>query len=220
MNGVPLSRSEINRIVRLRKTGHSLPEIERALKRNRSTIFRYVHAVQVLPEYRAALKAKQGGSKRRAQAAWKSARESAHTLIHTVTKRDLLLIAAMLYWGEGTKRDFSLSNTDPRLIKVFVRCLETMGIPKNDLRITARIYEDLDREATIGHWARIIGISQKRILNVNVLRGKKKGKLRYGMCRIRVRKGGRYLKLFQSIIELIAEKAKAPIAQVDRAADS
>lgn len=58
----------------------------------------------------------------------------------------------------------------------------------------------------IRYWAQIIGIPSNRILNVNILKGKKRGKLQYGMCRVRVTKGGNYLKLLQSVAKVITEK--------------
>jgi hypothetical protein len=41
------------------------------------------------------------------------------------------------------------------------------------------------------------------IKNINVIKGKKIGKLKYGMCRLRVKKVGRYFKLIISMIDLI-----------------
>ena len=35
----------------------------------------------------------------------------------------LALIAASLYWAEGAKKDFSLTNSDPEMIRVFVMIL-------------------------------------------------------------------------------------------------
>lgn len=203
MNGKKVTQEDIERIISLRQTGHSFLEIKKAVGRGAGTVFKYACKVAVLPRYQSILKAKQGGSTTRMLREQKNAGEKANTLIPPLGKTEKLLIAACLYWGEGTKKDFNLSNTDPDLIKVFVTCLEEMGITKKDLRVTVRVYEDLNRKRAISHWAKIVGIAPKRILNVNVLKGKKKGKLKYGMCRLRVTKGAPHLKLIHGIIQTI-----------------
>jgi hypothetical protein len=58
-----------------------------------------------------------------------------------------------------------------------------MGLDKERLRVNIRIYEDINAEKAIQYWARIVDIPKSQILSVNVLHGKKQGKLPYGMCR-------------------------------------
>lgn len=206
MYGQKISKKEIHQIITLRRHGHSLPEIQKVVKRGNSTISKYLKDVKILPKYHASWRIKQGGSRKRMLNEWKLAKEKANKIITHIDKLDKIIIASCLYWGEGAKRDFSLSNTDPALIKVFTKCLEEFGIDKKNFRVTIRIYEDLQKDGAIKYWAKIIGIPRKQILNVNVLKGKKHGKLKYGMCRIRITKGGPHLKLIQSIIELIKVK--------------
>lgn len=203
MNGQKVTHKEIAKIMQLRKTGHSLPEITRIMRRGYSTAFRYTKNVKILPRYKSILREKQGGSKFRAAQKWREAEEKALSLVPAINKKEKLLVAACLYWGEGSKGDFSLSNTDPDLIRIFVACLQEIGIGKRELRVTIRIYDDLDKSRAISFWAKIIGIPKKQILNVNVLKGKKDGKLLYGMCRIRVTKGESYFKLLQSVIKVM-----------------
>lgn len=201
-----ISTREINQIIKLRRYGYSLPEIREAVKRGNSTIFKYIQNVKILPKYQNAWRIKQGGSRKRMLKEWGKSKEKAEKIINHLSRTNKIIIASCLYWGEGTKNDFSLSNTDPGLIKVFIRCLEELGIAKQSLRVTIRIYEDIQKKTAIKYWAKIIGIPKKQILNVNVLKGKKKGKLKYGMCRIRITKGAPYLKLIRSIVELIKQK--------------
>ncbi|MBI3458983.1 hypothetical protein HY061_01840 [Candidatus Azambacteria bacterium] len=201
-----ISQKEINKIIHLRQLGHSLPEIKNVVNRGSATIFRYAKNVEILPQYLNLWKINQGGSKKRSLIAWKNAQKRAEQIINDLGITEKIIIAACLYWGEGTKRDFNLLNSDPNLIKTFVTCLKEIGVTKEELRVTVRIYEDLDRGQAIRYWAQIIGIPSNRILNVNILKGKKRGKLQYGMCRVRVTKGGNYLKLLQSVAKVITEK--------------
>lgn len=219
MNGTRITKPEIEKIINLRKTGHSLPEIIREVQRGSSTVFRYVKNIKVLPEYQKILQEKQGGSKNRSKKAWDNALLQAEKSLTYLGKTEKLLIAACLYWGEGTKRDFSIANSDSNLIKVFVSCLEDIGIDKRDLKVSVRLYEDLDQPSAIKHWAKVIGISEKKILHINILRGKKAGKLPYGMCRVRIKKGGAYLKLLQSTAKVIVDKL-SPHSSTDRTAAS
>ena len=208
MNGHKITNDEVREIIRLRKLGHSLPEIMAKVNRGSSTVFKYAKNVAIDSKYLELLRIKQGGSKKRSIQQWIIAQEKARKLIgETLDSKSRILIAAALYWGEGAKKDFSLTNSDPRLIKTFINFLKDVGIEKDQFRITLRIYEDLEEDKAIQFWSKLIGTPKKQILNVNVLQGKKGGKLKYGMCRIRVTKGGPYLKLIQSIIELITLKS-------------
>jgi hypothetical protein len=117
-----------------------------------------------------------------------------------------MLILACLYWGEGNKTELNLINSDPNLIRVFVNCLKRLGVKDEDLLVSARIYEDLNPEKVKLFWAKTLRIHKDLIRSINVLNGKKLGKLKYGMCRVRVRKGARYFKIIMSVIDLIKSR--------------
>ncbi len=206
MNGKKTTESEIDEIIHLRKTGHTLPEIRRILGRGSSTVFKYIQGVKILPKYQESYRIKQGGSKLRSSKKWAEAEKQIANVVTGLDKKNKFLIAACLYWGEGTKKDFSLANTDPGLIKAFISCLEEIGVTKDRLKINVRIYEDINRDSAVAFWSKIIGIPKKQVLNVNVLKGQKLGKLQYGMCRVRVTKGEKYFKLLQSTIKAIKQK--------------
>jgi len=206
MNGIKTDQSIINQIIQLRKSGHSLPEIRKITGKGNGLVSKYIQGVKILPQYYNVWKMKQGGSKARADAEWNKAKNTAENLIGSLDGKERLLIAACLYWGEGTKTELNLSNTDPNLIRIFVRCLEEIGVTKDKLRVTIRVYDDLDKSKAMEFWARVIGIPKNQILNVNVLKGKKSGKLQHGMCRIRVTKSAPYFKIIKSIIEVIIKK--------------
>jgi hypothetical protein len=203
MNGKPVTKTEIKKIKKLRETGHSLPEICRSLQRGSSIVHKFAKDVTVFPKYISVLRQKQGGSFNRSKKLWKTAENEAVTLLKKIDKRDKLLVLASLYWGEGTKNELNIINSDPKLIQVFISCLKEIGIKENDLRISLRLYNDININEAKKYWAKICKINIKNILSVNILRGKKTGKLPYGMCRIRVTKGGKSFKLIMSMIEFI-----------------
>lgn len=203
MNGKPITQKEIEKIKKLRETGHSLPEICKALGRGGSTIHKFAKNIQILPAYKNILKQKQGGSRKRSESFWKQATNDAASLLKSIEKRDKLFILASLYWGEGTKKELNIINSDPVLIRVFISCLEEIGIKKSDLRISIRLYSDVNINEAKKYWASICGVTTKNIIYVNILDGKKTGKLPYGMCRVRVTRGDKYFKLIMSMIEFI-----------------
>lgn len=206
------SIEKIKEINYLRQRGFSLPEISKTVNVSKSTVFRYIQGIEVLPQYLSEWAGKRGGSKKRKRLKEENAYQEGQRWLGSLTDREKLFLLIALYWSEGTKKDFSLSNTDPDLIKIFVIILRTvLGISQKDIRASVRIYEDLDKEKCLAFWSSVTGIPKEDFVNVNVLPGKKKGKLEYGMCRVRVLKGGDLLKKIFGIKRAIIDNM-APIA--------
>lgn len=199
------SIKKIQTIIDLRKKGFTINELVKLSSMPKTTIWHHIHKIKVLPKYEKIWRAKQGGSINRFNKAIEKSRLQAKSLIKSLNKTEKMLVAAALYWGEGSKDDFSLSNTDPNLIKVFISCLKEFGVTQNNLSINIRIYEDLNPEVACRFWAKVTRVPRNQIKYVNVLYGKKNGKLPYGMCRIRVKKPGYLLKLINAIRETITE---------------
>lgn len=198
--GKKLNQELIEQIELLRSKGFSVPEISKELSVPKTTTFHYAKDVVILPEFISSFASKRGGSRKRMLLQKKKAYDDGIELLKSPTLRDKLLFTCALYWAEGSKTDFGLSNTDYELVKVYMHGLrEVYGVSNDDFRISIRIYEDLDKEKCLKFWSNIVGIPVEKFVSVNVLKGKKKGKLEYGMCRIRVRKGGHILKKIMGI---------------------
>ncbi len=194
----------ISKIKLLRKKGYSLPEISRKLKIAKTTVFRYASEVSLSQKYANILKAKRGGSRKIKELKLRRALREAKEF-SILSEREKLLFISALYWAEGSKGDFGLSNTDENLIKVFVNGLrQLLKITDDRLAVSVRIYEDLDREKCLTFWSEIVGIPKENFVSVDVLKGKKSGKLAYGMCRVRVRKGADLLKKLASVNKIVA----------------
>lgn len=162
-------------------------------------------------------KSKRGGSLRKKILAEQSAAKKAKEFIKAVSKENKLYILAALYWAEGSKSDLSFTNSDPQMIKIFIDGLEEVfEISKLKMKVSIRIYEDLDREKCLNYWSVITGIPKEKFISVNILKGKKVGKLQYGMCRVRVEKGGDLLKYFRAIKNEIVDLS-SPRSSTDRA---
>jgi hypothetical protein len=194
----------INEMKFLRSQGLSLPEISAAMDIPKTTVFRYIKGVRILPEFQKEWSGKRGGMLKKKLLQEKLAFEEGRKLVGTPSEKEKLLFLSALYWAEGSKDDFGLSNTDPELIRVFVSGLrELLHVTDDRLRISVRIYEDLDRERCLNFWSDVVKVPKENFVNINVLSGKKKGKLPYGMCRVRVSKGGILLKELMGINKAI-----------------
>lgn len=201
-----LTKDEIGKIKQLRSRGYSLPEISRELSIAKTTVFVYLKDVEILPEFKAQWLGKRGGSKKRQLAKEAQALKYVKEQIKNVSYKEKLLFISALYWAEGSKKDCGLSNTDPNLIKVYINGLrEVFKIEDDRFRISIRIYEDLNKDKCLNFWSNVVNIPKEKFVNVNVLKGKKFGKLKYGMCRIRVSKGGDILKRLIAVNKVISE---------------
>lgn len=200
-----LSR-EIKKIKNLRKTGHTLPEIKKITKRSYGTVWRYIEGISILPQYQEIWKAKRGGSKAKSNREWQEAKVKASGIIGRLGFSEKMLILSCLYWGEGNKTELNLINSDPILVRTFLRCLKDLGVKDDELKISLRLFESINRRKAISFWTRTLSLPRGTIRKIDVISGKKVGKLKYGMCRVRVKKGGRYFKLIISMINLIKLK--------------
>lgn len=208
-----LDSETIQKIRFLRSQGNSLPEISEDLHIPKTTVFRHVKNVEILPEFLTTWLAKRGGSIKRKLLKETKAFEEGKKLVGKLSYKEKMLFLTALYWAEGSKKDFGLSNTDPSLIKIFVNGLrEVFNVKDDKIRISLRLFEDLDREKSLSFWSQIVNIPKEKFVSVNVLSGKKKGKLEHGMCRVRVLKGGDLLKKINGINKAIIESF-VPIAQ-------
>jgi len=195
-----ISQEAKHNIFVLRESGHSIPEISDTLKISKSTVLRYAESVIIKPEFKQRLLDRRNASKIISERAWVNARQKAMELVNNVTEKEQILIACVLYWAEGNKKDLIFTNTDASMVAVFMDTLRTVfQIKDADFKISIRMYEDLNKEKCINFWSSITKINLQGNVSINMLKGKKKGKLEYGMCRVRVKKGGLLLKTIFAI---------------------
>jgi hypothetical protein len=73
-----------------------------------------------------------------------------------LSNRELFLAGIFLYWGEGEKRHgrFSITNTDPRVIKfALVWMTKSLNIPKESIKVRLHIYKDSNIDEVINFWS-------------------------------------------------------------------
>ncbi|MEK7551747.1 MAG: hypothetical protein AAB532_04080 [Patescibacteria group bacterium] len=207
-----LSKDQILKIKKMRSNGNSIPEISNKLQIPRTTVFYHSVGVKILPEFIDLWKSKRAGSRYRKIIQEKSAIEDAKIFVKKLSDKERILFASALYWGEGNKKDFIISNSDPDLINLFLKILiNNFQITKERISVSIRIFEDMDKDKCLDFWSKVVDIPKENFLNVYILKGKKKGKLEYGMCRVRVSKGGSLLKRIKAINKMVFQA----IASID-----
>lgn len=94
--------------------------------------------------------------------------------ITRVSKDQLRIIGAVLYWGEGTKSEkrpdpvLVFTNSDPRMICVYMRFVrEILGIPENRIRAGIHIYSSITPEDARTFWSGITKLPKDRFYIVN-----------------------------------------------------
>ena len=206
-----LSKEQRERLVMLRKQGKSIPEISKETGTSITTVQRHIKGVQIPREFQIRLRERQGGSKDRAKGLCLNIEADVKRLLARVSRRDYLFLLVGLYWGEGTKKDFSVINSDPLLIQTLIYCLKILKIPTSRLSLSLRVHTEVSVPEAKKFWARTTGLPERRIERIEVIEGKKKGKLPYGMCRVRVRSGIRDRLFIQTAIALIGKECSKGI---------
>jgi len=197
-----IPEQKIALIKELRRTGHSIPEISIETSLPKSSVFRYIQGVDINKDGLARLNNRRRASTVRKNRLVIESVQQATAMITNLSKNEISLITASLYWAEGAKKDFSFANTDPEMVRLFINSLRSnFNVTNEEITISIRLYEDLDKNKAIDFWSNIVGFPLVNNVHINLLKGKKQGKLPYGMCRVRVRKASKLHKLMFSIIK-------------------
>lgn len=201
---------------RMRLAGHSYNEIQTTLGVPKSTLsswFKHVVLSDTARE-RLASRTRLGSAalikrnKMQTHKAEQRAREihaSAKKEIPTLTKRDLLIIGAVLYWAEGYKRlhirdgkermshTISFVNADTIMIKTFLRFLqEILKVPRDEIHLTMRLYPHINEESARRYWTSVTKLPPscfQRTTNMVSIASKNKrpyNRLPYGTLQVAV----------------------------------
>lgn len=171
------TKQELDRLreqaVALRRQGNSRRQIKEALGFiSNSTLNQFLRDEPLPPErvgprYTESRRRAAEGV-RRYWAAEHPAREAARAAISAaataqlgeLTDREIILAGAIAYWCEGTKsKPYRLDeqvrfiNSDPALIKFFLRFLDRAGVSRERLRYRVHIHESADVGAATSYWA-------------------------------------------------------------------
>lgn len=85
-------------------------------------------------------------------------------LLTPISKREFLIAGFFLYWAEGGKTTTytaTLSNTDPRMIRAFIKWLQLLEVSIDKMYIRLHLYIDMDETKEIDYWSKELKISKK-----------------------------------------------------------
>lgn len=92
--------------------------------------------------------------------------------VRTMADAKLLGMAIGLYWGEGTKSNkyaVRLGNTDPELLKTFIRFLiELCQVQKSDLHFGLQIFTDIDPQEALAFWTQQLDVEPSQFYKITV----------------------------------------------------
>lgn len=100
----------------------------------------------------------------------KKVRQIAANEIKPLSRYELLLIGAALYWAEGYNRQdkvpspcISFGNSNPDMVALFLRFLrEAMLISEDKLRPFVQVHININVDSAISFWAKICNIPKER----------------------------------------------------------
>jgi hypothetical protein len=157
----------------LRAQGMSYEEIVTALGVAKSTVSLWVRDLPVPPRLSyAECRQRCAEGTRRYWAAEHAAREARHAAVRqaaaaqigSLTDREVLIAGAIAYWCEGAKIKphrpsgrVMFINSDPALIRFFLRFLGATGTPRADLSFRVYIHESADKESAQRFWMQVTG---------------------------------------------------------------
>ncbi|OGN09324.1 MAG: hypothetical protein A3C61_01570 [Candidatus Yanofskybacteria bacterium RIFCSPHIGHO2_02_FULL_39_10] len=138
-----------------------------------------------------------------------------------LSNRELMILGAALYWGEGYKNFnqkrvvypyICLANSEPEMIITFIHFLEKiLGITKDQIKVPVFIYPGMIPEEAINYWQKLTGIPRENFrcqmaLSRASQRKRPKNLLPYGTLQLRVVKRQEFFKI-RGLIDGIIKSA-------------
>ncbi|MFF7643690.1 hypothetical protein [Streptomyces canus] len=95
----------------------------------------------------------------------RATKAAATATVGELSDRELFFVGVALYWAEGAKDKpyrrtevLQFINSDPNVIRLFLRWLEFLGVQRERLTLRVSIHETADVEAAERFWAGVAGV--------------------------------------------------------------
>jgi transposase len=163
--------------VALRREGHTVPQIAERLSVSKSSAYLWVKHIPLEATAERAHERRSRHSRQVAEARWEPLRmqrdaerarttESEAGWVGRLSEREVRIMGAVAYWCEGSKAkpwqpnrcQVQFINSDPALILLFIRFVESFGEDRARLRYRISIHESADVEAAGRWWAGVVGV--------------------------------------------------------------
>jgi len=185
-----------------RRLGLSILDLVKKYNIPKTTIWYHIKDVKLTPEVKNKILSNQGGSKKKKIEEEKRAEQNARQLLVSLN-RELIVAAAMLYWAEGHKKSFVFTNSDSKMLILYIKFLKNVLLVKNnDISVLVRISDPITEEKVMSFWPKILRLPHS-VFSINYDNIQNKTKTDFGICRVMVKKSSYYHKIMKSIIDLL-----------------
>jgi len=188
----------------LRKQGYSYNYIVKRVPVAKSTLSEWLHNVPFTPnkytlETIGKARVASGNYKHQIRVeSLKKAELQAGKDIGTLSKRDIMMLGLGVYIGEGgkTHRMTRIINSDPRIIKLFIRWIKIcFDVDIDNVVIRLFLYPDSDEKKSIEYWSKQTGVPKKHFFRPTIdnrtnKKDSKHNKLPFGTAHVTVKKLG------------------------------
>jgi hypothetical protein len=170
---------EKSEAIRLRKMGYSYSQIKEKLKISKSTLSGWLQSYPLTEKRIRELRDNNpkrieryiNTMKQKREAKFKLSFDKASKDIGTLSERELFIAGFFLYWAEGGKTRRStlvFTNTDPSMLRVYIRWLKLLGVSMNLLKIKLNIYKDMSIEKEINFWSNELGVKKGNFYKTSI----------------------------------------------------
>lgn len=164
--------------VAMRREGRSYREIREVVGVSKSTLSLWLRAVPLTEEQQRALDERApAAATRRARAIRASAAQrrsviqsDAQAQITCLSESELFVAGVVAYWAEGAKNKpwrtgarVAFLNSDPGMIRLFLRWLDLIGVDSERLQFRVQIHESADVRRAEEFWADVVGIPATKL---------------------------------------------------------
>jgi len=169
-------KQDKQKAITLRQKGYSYSQIREKIKVSKGTLSEWLSdmplsekRIRELRDFSSKrIESYRNTMSRKREAHKKIVYEKMKIKIGNFSNRDLLIAGFFLYWGEGSKtKNYSvaLTNTNPKMLKFFIRWLELFDVPLSKLRVKLHLYSDMKIQEEISFWSKTLNIPISQFRN-------------------------------------------------------
>ena len=155
--------------IKLRLKGYSYSQIKNQIGVSKSTLNSWLYAMPLSEKRIRELQADspirierfRNTMRKKREQRFSDAYSEMTNIIGVLTPREIFVAGFFLYWGEGNKTKNSsigLTNSNPRALKFYIRWLELLDVEKKQLKVSLKLYSDMNIRAQDEYWSKELSI--------------------------------------------------------------
>ncbi len=202
----------------LRRLGFSYGEIMELVPVKKSTLATWCRDVALTDEQIAAIKERRAplpgiprNTNRKRLAEIAELRFVARQLVPDLISDSMWVAGLVLYWAEGNKSRsrIGMANTDPRVLRLFIRWIRTYVEPQAEFGLHLHLHEGNDEAAARKYWSSETGLDSAKFIKSFIKprgTGHRKNHLEHGVCTVRMRRPADAWNIVMEWIDAVAEQ--------------